>query len=1454
MPRARMTAKRIAWALAGVLGLLLLVLAFLQTGPGLTALERSLEAMMSSPGQLVEIDGLDGRVPDRLKIDQITISDTAGTWLSAREISLTWRPLRLLGGLLHVEQLTAADISLVRLPESDQAPSKEASAELAMPQSPFALRVDLLNIEAIDLQPAVIGTPAGLRLTGSLSTETEETIQTALEVERIDGLSGSISVKSAYVLTKQTLDIDAQIHEPADGLVARLLGIAGLPEVSLSLTGSGPVTDWHGRLAAKSGEVTNLDTDITIAAGDTVEFTVGGSAAVKAFAPAAYRDLLTPPVTFSTNGAWDHSANIVRINKARFANEAFDIGVAGRFSVKTMHIDASASMSLDGARFAALTVPLTAERIDLELNLTGPPANLAAQFSANARKLALDPVSMYDISVIGTVSTKKADATNGSVLGVVATIKTNGFATGVPATAGLLGARPRAFVAGDFNLAKGLFNASDVRLTGGAMNLLAKGITSLDGTTMDLSLETTIDDLSRLPVGSSVALKGNGRVTTEIKAQGGAITATIRGRAARFNTGVGALDSLVGEQFEFVASVAGAPDSPWQVSDLALDAKNISIRGDLKVSGEFDTIDANYTATLPDLVPLASALGTDMSGHIDSAGSVAGKLDNLSFTGGVDAIGLSVAGQFIPRVSLLLEVQNLTSEPQGSFATHAEYSGAPATVRGEFALSDAALRLSSVEIDGPGLRAVGDLAVPTDGGAINGTIRADAFDLKSLSAVFDQSVSGRATANIELGETGGAPTLQTKLNASELILELNGKRFSATSATAEAELAYGSEDQDFTSALNVSGMTAPLGTLTSLSVTAEGSAQDIRYRADAKGDIRGETDLSLEGTLTRPAGKMVVALTKLIGQLAGQTIALATPTRAQITESGFALDPVQLNLAGGEVRAQGAVNDTAVTADIVFKGLPTTLQAIAGLDLPISGTLDGELRLQGAPERPEATLSVAGRRLQFQPDKQSPPGPVELSLAGSLRDDLLAFELVGADGDFFSLTSKGQAPLRFAVKPFTLMLTPDGEVSGELDFAGNAAVIEKMVPIDPHRIRGNLHARASIAGTVAKPIVTGTATLAEGRYENIEIGTVLEKVEATIKFLEGRANVRATAQDGTAGRIDLNGHAELAQPRSLDLILRMDNVTLVRRDELVAALSGDIFASGEFGDLLVSGQVETNTIEVRLIDSLPPEIVSLDVEEVGLGRFRAPALARKTEDAFAARLEIGVTIPKQLFVRGRGLDSEWQGDLRVFGTTADAEVTGQLSAVRGQFSFAGKTFKLAKGVIDIDERDGEFVALLDVQTEFTGDDFIAKVNVTGPATKPEIGLTSTPELPRDEVLARILFGRGTGQLSPIEAFQLAEAVATLSGVEGSSTGLLDKVRSTLGVDVLQVDGGDGDAGPSVRAGKYVADGVFVGAKQGAGPGASAATVEIELTPNISLESEVGQTGRSRAGVNWQFNY
>jgi translocation and assembly module TamB len=111
-----------------------------------------------------------------------------------------------------------------------------------------------------------------------------------------------------------------------------------------------------------------------------------------------------------------------------------------------------------------------------------------------------------------------------------------------------------------------------------------------------------------------------------------------------------------------------------------------------------------------------------------------------------------------------------------------------------------------------------------------------------------------------------------------------------------------------------------------------------------------------------------------------------------------------------------------------------------------------------------------------------------------------------------------------------------------------------------------------------------------------------------------------------------------------------------------------------------------------------------------------------------------------------------------------------------------------------------------------------------------------------------------GQLSPIEAAQLAAAVAELAGKGGP--GMLDFARNLMGVDVLRVQGpADGGAGgPSVEAGKYATEGVYVGVKKGVTDQSGAVAVEIEVTPNISVECETGVTGESDIGVKFKWNY
>ena len=82
--------------------------------------------------------------------------------------------------------------------------------------------------------------------------------------------------------------------------------------------------------------------------------------------------------------------------------------------------------------------------------------------------------------------------------------------------------------------------------------------------------------------------------------------------------------------------------------------------------------------------------------------------------------------------------------------------------------------------------------------------------------------------------------------------------------------------------------------------------------------------------------------------------------------------------------------------------------------------------------------------------------------------------------------------------------------------------------------------------------------------------------------------------------------------------------------------------------------------------------------------------------------------------------------------------------------------------------------------------------LSGPLTKPELELTSSPAVPRDEIISRVLFNKSAATLSAAEAAQLALAVRELTG-KGGGTDILGFARRSLGVDVLRVDTGEGGA-------------------------------------------------------------
>jgi translocation and assembly module TamB len=149
---------------------------------------------------------------------------------------------------------------------------------------------------------------------------------------------------------------------------------------------------------------------------------------------------------------------------------------------------------------------------------------------------------------------------------------------------------------------------------------------------------------------------------------------------------------------------------------------------------------------------------------------------------------------------------------------------------------------------------------------------------------------------------------------------------------------------------------------------------------------------------------------------------------------------------------------------------------------------------------------------------------------------------------------------------------------------------------------------------------------------------------------------------------------------------------------------------------------------------------------------------------------------------------------------------------------------------------------------------VARMNLSGSAVSPKLTLTSEPPFPSDEILTRLLFGRGVADITPMQAVQLAAAARTLAG-GNSSFDIMERARRFLTVDQLEVKQSEGtDKQTTVSAGKYLREGVYLEVEKGVGPESGKSSVEVDVTPNMTLETEVGENAQGGVGLNWKLNY
>lgn len=559
----------------------------------------------------------------------------------------------------------------------------------------------------------------------------------------------------------------------------------------------------------------------------------------------------------------------------------------------------------------------------------------------------------------------------------------------------------------------------------------------------------------------------------------------------------------------------------------------------------------------------------------------------------------------------------------------------------------------------------------------------------------------------------------------------------------------------------------------------------------------------------------------------------------------FDIPSFLLKTGQGELKLSGSLKNNQPDFKLSSSNLDiATLPYVDLSTLPIEiNTLSGQL--SGTMAEPVINLDYA-----LQSSLQDAPN-VTLSGNATYQKNAAQTAFQGKGQGIQTLNANMSMPMALSLQPFNLDFSTDNQLDGNLkgDFDLNA--LAAFFLQEGYDLRGDMNMNAQVSGPLKQPNLNGSLSLSDGFFLDEINDFELQNMQAHATFSGQRITLSSfTAEDkGGNGNLNASGLIDLSDISRPDITLDLlaNNMHVMQTNEFDVRLNANIDARTNNGNYLLSGTISPQQIQINIPERFNNPIPTLNVVDRTAEQKREKPLLEKV------KMNMVFDANNQIFVRGWGLDAELAGKLDITGTAANPLVNGRLQTIRGRYEELGKRFEIDRAILRFQGRIPPS-PYLDVKTSTElEDDITAHIVITGRATDPNLQFTSTPQLPEDEVLSRILFGQDPTNISAFQAVQLAQTLRRFSGKGGGGFDLLGKVRDVTGLDDIRVEG-IGTENATVGAGKYISDRVYLEVEQGTGENSGAASVEIELTPKVTLESKTSQSGDSDVGVFWEWDY
>ncbi|GAA4033404.1 hypothetical protein GCM10022281_11500 [Sphingomonas rosea] len=1387
---------RIAKWLAGLLVLVLLLAAALFFGinsdPGRRFVANKIAGLEFANGMKIGVGRIDGSLYGALTLHDFTLADPKGVFFRSPEVKLDWRPFDYLDNHVDIRSLTARTATLARLPEFRASPPSDAPLLPDLDIDIGRLKIDQLVVEAPVTGERRVGFVDGRARIADRRAQVD--LQAAIIGG--DGRAGGdrLALKLDAVPEDNRLALDARVSAPSGGVFGKLAGLT--QPALLRVQGNGDWKAWNGRLLADLDNMPFARLDLTARDGT---FGVRGPTRIARLFTGPTAALLGPITTVAVQSTW---ANRRADLSGTAKSDAFTLVANGVADVGRNRLE---GMKLDfGLLKPGLLAPNLAGRdLRLAATLDGELTRPTVDYRVTATTLAFNDMGLQGLEASGRARFDRSQL----IVPVAARARA---ITGLDVAAG--GTITNVRLDGDLAVDWPRIVSDNLRLRADRIDAKAIVLADVAKGLYTGALEGTVDNY-RIDSLGIFNITTNADVKT--LANGGfSLVGRVRAQSTRlFNEGV---RNFLGGNVVASSDVAYGPDGIIRFARLRLTAPELHVtdgRGSYAPNGQIALtatgvsraygpvgVQVAGTASNPRAIVTAARPGFGLG--------IAGLRADIRSAGNaylVLARGRSDYGDFTADVAVQTAAGPLTIDIRR--ATLAEI-----TAQGRIRQTGA----------GP---YAGELTARGNG--IGGLVRL------SAAGRYQQALINLRAQNAILPEPAGIAVGAAIVDARVIL-------YGQPEIVADAQLArarFGSTDLSaFRAIINYRG--------------GRGFARGL---AEGKSGVpfRVAFNSQLEPNLWRAALK---------GRVNGIDVRTDNPARIVPQSGAYELLPTRLVLDQGSARLSGLYSSRELRLQSRIDGVDMSLinlftpglgvggRATGSIDFVQAGSafpqLDASLAIRGFTR---TTAAAVSRPLDVNVVAKLAPGTGTLNAVMRTRGTV-----VGRVQAAIQPTGAGSWTSRIAGAP----------LRGGIRYMGPADALFSLAGLPDQSLSGPLGVAADFSGRVDQPQVTGIVRGKSLTYTNATYGTRLTNLALQGRFTGERLQIDQLTANAGSGNLTGNGYISLAAasgyPANFDL--KLNNARLADSDDLRVAATGDVQLVKAAGQSpILRGTVRLPSTRYQIVRQ-----GSAQVPELTGVRFKPPrgrpqvtgdAPPQSATASFGdVRLDLNIISPGQLFVSGMGLESEWRANLKVTGSSQSPQVSGTINLVRGTLGFAGRSFALQEGQVRFNGGSASDATVQLSATE-TIEDVEVSVNVTGNALDPKITFSSSPGLPQDEIVSRILFGNSVGQLSAIQAVQLAASLNTLRGSGGGGLNPLGKLRQVAGIDRLRILGADDTIGrgTALAAGKYIGDDIYLEVVTDA-RGFTATQLEVTLSRSLSILSQAGGSGSTNVNVRYRKNY